>query len=44
MGSGHEVRRRHCSTPLQTLTDLEGGAEAMGCPTIATIGPRRRRP
>jgi hypothetical protein len=37
MGSGHEVRRRHCSPPLQTLADREGGAEAMGSTT-------RRRP
>jgi hypothetical protein len=32
-GSDYEVRRRHCSTPLQTLTDPEGGAEAMGSST-----------
>jgi hypothetical protein len=32
-GSDNEVRRRHCSPLLQTLTDLEGGAEAMGSST-----------
>jgi hypothetical protein len=32
-GSDNEVRHRHCSTPLRTLTNLEGRAEATGSKT-----------
>jgi hypothetical protein len=43
-GSGYEVRHRHCSTPLQTLADREGGAEATGCPLTPPQVIDQRRP
>jgi hypothetical protein len=32
-GSGHEVRHRHCNSPLQIPTNPEGRAKATGCST-----------